>query len=173
MNDILDDIMLLCEKSTVSLEGSGIKSVNKGRSSSEFSVVGFTARQVRDLTGLSARQLRYFEQTQLVVPGVRPAGGKGRLRLYSFRDLVVLRVIARFRASGISLQVIRKAVAYLKTMAPDGLAAVVLAIHGDDIVVVTRDQTVVSLVKNPEQLYFVIDVGGITQALSETIAYVS
>ena len=132
-------------------------------------MIGFSTSQVKDLTGLTTRQLNYFDQTGLLKPSVREARGKGSNRLYSFRDLVALRLIAKFRGYGISLQAIRHAVEYIHRVEGKDLASAVLAVNGDDIVLVTRDQTVVSLVKNPDQLYLLIDVGGIAKAVEEAL----
>src|SRR5256885_2493090 len=46
-------------------------------------------------SGISYRQLDYWARTALVVPSVRPASGSGTQRLYSFRDIVVLKVVKR------------------------------------------------------------------------------
>ena len=83
-----------------------------------------------------------------------------------------LRYFEETNMASVSLQTIRKAVGYLRNSDSDGLASTVLAIHGDDIVMVTLDQTIVSLVKNPDQLYFVIDIDGIRQQLVDAIASV-
>jgi DNA-binding transcriptional MerR regulator len=51
-----------------------------------------------------------------VTPSVRDAHGSGTQRLYSFQDLVSLRVIKNLLDTGISLQRVRKAVEYLQEM---------------------------------------------------------
>ena len=65
------------------------------------------------VAGLSLRKVRYWDQLGLVKPSVQAARGRGSRRLYSFDDLVELRVIAHLRESGISLQKIRKVVQYV------------------------------------------------------------
>ena len=55
---------------------------------------GFTSHQATRLTGCTPRQLRYWDQIGLVTPSVQQTGGRpGVPRLYSFRDLVALRVV--------------------------------------------------------------------------------
>ena len=57
---------------------------------------GFTAHQASKFTGCTSRQLRYWDQIGLVGPSVQGTGGRpGVPRLYSFRDLVALRVVSR------------------------------------------------------------------------------
>jgi DNA-binding transcriptional MerR regulator len=74
---------------------------------------GFRVPEVCKVVGISYRQLDYWARTGLVTPSIREAGGSGTQRLYSFRDLVQLRVIKKLIDAGVSLQRVRKAVAYL------------------------------------------------------------
>jgi DNA-binding transcriptional MerR regulator len=76
----------------------------------------FTSEKVRALTGLSARQLQYWDEQRFLSPSLRRKGGKGRRRLYDFRDLVSLRVAADLRRAGVSLQLIRAAVKHLREL---------------------------------------------------------
>ncbi|MFD7298317.1 MerR family transcriptional regulator [Streptomyces sp. NPDC059897] len=64
--------------------------------------------------GITYRQLDYWARTGLVEPSVRSAYGSGTQRLYSFRDVVVLKVVKRFLDTGVSLQNIRSAVLHLR-----------------------------------------------------------
>jgi DNA-binding transcriptional MerR regulator/predicted RNase H-like HicB family nuclease len=77
-------------------------------------VTGFSAEFARKLAGISYRQLDYWDKTGLLRPSIRQARGKGSRRVYSFGDLVELRVIARLMAVGISLATVRKATRYLR-----------------------------------------------------------
>lgn len=61
-------------------------------------VAAFTDEQAERLTGVSKRQLRYWDRTQFFVPSM--VDGEGRSpysRLYTFRDLVSLKVIHALR----------------------------------------------------------------------------
>jgi DNA-binding transcriptional MerR regulator/predicted RNase H-like HicB family nuclease len=77
-------------------------------------VTGFSADVARKLVGISYRQLDYWDKTNLLRPSIRQARGKGSRRIYSFEDLVELRVIARLMTVGISLPAVRKATRYLR-----------------------------------------------------------
>jgi DNA-binding transcriptional MerR regulator len=83
--------------------------------SSDSAASGYRGPTVSDLIGISYRQLDYWARTGLVTPSVRPAGGSGSHRLYSFGDLVELRIIKRLLDAGISLQRIREAIRYLRS----------------------------------------------------------
>ena len=63
-----------------------------------------TACQV---VGITYRQLDYWARTGLVAPSIRSAAGSGSQRLYSFKDMLVLKVVKRLLDAGVSLQNIR------------------------------------------------------------------
>jgi len=77
---------------------------------------GFRVPDVTRIVGISYRQLDYWARTDLVTPSIRDAKGSGTQRLYSFQDLVALRVIKRLLDAGVSLQRVRKAVDYLQDL---------------------------------------------------------
>ena len=75
---------------------------------------GFRAPEACRVVGISYRQLDYWARTGLLEPSLQGAGGSGTLRLYSFTDLVELRVVKRLRDTGIGLAKIRKAIEWLR-----------------------------------------------------------
>jgi DNA-binding transcriptional MerR regulator len=75
---------------------------------------GYRVPDVCKIVGISYRQLDYWARTGLLTPSVQEAGGSGTQRVYSFQDLVQLRVIKKLIDAGISLQRIRKAIVYLR-----------------------------------------------------------
>jgi DNA-binding transcriptional MerR regulator len=77
---------------------------------------GYRVPDVCRIVGISYRQLDYWARTELVIPSIRDAQGSGSQRLYSFQDLVSLRVIKKLLDTGVSLQRVRKAVDHLKSM---------------------------------------------------------
>jgi DNA-binding transcriptional MerR regulator len=79
---------------------------------------GFTAEQASRLTSCTSHQLRYWDRISLVKPSVQGTGGRpGVRRLYSFRDLVSLRVIKSLLEGGMSLQRVRRAIEFLRKKA--------------------------------------------------------
>jgi hypothetical protein len=56
------------------------------------------------IAGITYKQLDYWARTGLVEPSVRAAQGSGTRRLYSFRDILALKVVKRLLDTGISLQ---------------------------------------------------------------------
>lgn len=76
--------------------------------------IGYRGPTACAAAGITYRQLDYWARTGLVEPSVRPAHGSGTQRLYSFRDVVVLKIVKRFLDTGVSLQNIRTAVQHLR-----------------------------------------------------------
>ena len=80
-------------------------------------VLAFSAEQVCRLTGLSNRQLRYWDNTDFFSPAFREEARRSPFaRVYSFRDVVGLRAITEMRkVHDIPLQRLRKVGAELRT----------------------------------------------------------
>jgi DNA-binding transcriptional MerR regulator len=76
--------------------------------------VGYRGPTACAAAGITYRQLDYWARTGLVEPSVRAAHGSGSQRLYSFRDILVLKAVKRLLDTGISLQQIRAAVDHLR-----------------------------------------------------------
>ena len=77
--------------------------------------VGYRAPQVCKFVGITYRQLDYWARTELLRPSLQEASGSGSQRMYSFTDLVQLKVIKRLLDAGMSLKKIRSAVEILRT----------------------------------------------------------
>lgn len=69
--------------------------------------MAFTTREAQKLTALSTRRLQYWDETGFITPSVAARQGRGSPRLYSFQDLVQLRVAAQLRDQ-LSLQALRR-----------------------------------------------------------------
>lgn len=69
----------------------------------------FTSNEVITLTGITARQLQWWDERGLVVPARH-----GRNRLYSTDDLAEIAVLSELRRKGFSLQRVRKIMRFLQ-----------------------------------------------------------
>lgn len=106
--------------------------------------MSFESKRVIELTGISVRQLNYWDHAGVVRPSSRIGKGRGSRREYSFRDLVSLKVAKKLRDEGISLQRIRKALAYLRKHFPEmeaPLAELRFVTNGVDLFVLTADSS--------------------------------
>jgi DNA-binding transcriptional MerR regulator len=140
-----------------------------GRSALE----GFTAQQATRLTGCSPHQLRYWDKVDLVTPSLQETGGRpGRRRLYSFRDLVALRVVKSLLDNGMSVQRVRRAWDYLRRTADmdDHLAEVRLVTDGQSIFAVARDEEELLDALRQGQLAFFVAINEIARTVEEDVS---
>ena len=114
---------------------------------------GYRVPEVCRVVGISYRQLDYWARTGLVTPSVRAAGGSGTQRLYSFPDLVQLKVIKKLIDAGISLQRIRKAVQYLRQNKDKGLSGITLMSDGVGIYACESEDEIIDLVKRGQGVF--------------------
>ncbi len=119
--------------------------------------------------GITYRQLDYWARTGLVEPSVRPAHGSGSQRLYSFRDILVLKVVKRLLDTGISLQQIRAAVQHLRDRGADDLAQVTLMSDGVSVYECTSPDEVVDLLQGGQGV-FGIALGRVWREVEGTLA---
>jgi DNA-binding transcriptional MerR regulator len=124
---------------------------------------GYRAPQVCNIVGITYRQLDYWARTDLLRPSLATAQGSGSQRLYSFGDIVQLRVVKRLLDAGMSLKKIRQAMDLLReqldsdtpladvTLLSDG--STIYAAHSADEVVdvFRRGQGVFGIAVGPVQ----------------------
>ena len=103
--------------------------------------------------GITYRQLDYWARTGLVEPSIRGAKGSGSQRLYSFRDILVLKVVKRLLDTGVSLQQIRSAVTHLHSRGVEDLAAITLMSDGASVYECTSADEVVDLVQGGQGVF--------------------
>jgi DNA-binding transcriptional MerR regulator len=114
---------------------------------------GYRVPEVCKIVGISYRQLDYWARTGLVTPSVREAGGSGTQRLYSFRDLVQLKVIRKLIDAGISLQRVRKAIQFLQENMKTGPTGITLMSDGASIYACESEDEIIDLVKKGQAVF--------------------
>lgn len=132
----------------------------------------FTAEQASRLTNCTHHQLRYWDRVGLVKPSVQQSGGRpGVRRLYSFRDLVALRVVKSLLDNGMSLQRVRRAWDYLRREGEmeNHLAKVKLVTDGQSIFRVSADEGELMDALRQGQLAFFVAINEITQEVEEDV----
>ncbi|MEY3019649.1 MAG: hypothetical protein RLZZ272_633 [Actinomycetota bacterium] len=107
---------------------------------------GFRGPAVCAIVGITYRQLDYWARTGIVEPSLRRAVGSGTVRLYSFDDLVRLRVVRRLLDAGISLQKVRLAVVELARRGRS-LADVTIVSDGRRVLAVDDDAQLLDLLR--------------------------
>jgi DNA-binding transcriptional MerR regulator len=119
--------------------------------------------------GITYRQLDYWARTGLVEPTIRGAAGSGTQRLYSFRDVLVLRVVKRLLDAGVSLQNIRAAVATLRQRGAADLSNITLLSDGASVYELTSPDEVVDLLQGG-QAVFAIALGSVVRDVEGSLA---
>src|SRR5947207_15166295 len=132
-------------------------------------LVGYRGVMACHAAGISYRQLDYWARTGLVVPSIRPAAGSGTQRLYSFRDIVVLKVVKRLLDAGVSLQNIRRAIEQLRSRGVDDLARITLISDGTTVYECRSPEEVVDLLQGGQGV-FGIAIGGAFKEIEGTLS---
>lgn len=125
--------------------------------------VGYRGPVACAAAGITYRQLDYWARTELVVPSVRSAGGSGTQRLYSFRDIVVLKVVKRLLDAGVSLQNIRKAIATLRAHGAHDLAQITLISDGTTVYECRSPEEVVDLLQGGQGVFGIALAGAVKE----------
>jgi DNA-binding transcriptional MerR regulator len=105
--------------------------------------LSFNTMTASKIIGVSLRQLQHWDEKGLLKPSVREAAGKGTIRLYSYTDLIQLRVVKTLRDNRISLQRILRSLEYLQSHFPQikrPLLELKFLTDGETIFVLTTNQ---------------------------------
>ncbi len=131
----------------------------------------FTSKQACYLSGCTSHQLRYWDKVKLVSPTIQSSNGKpGVPKLYSFRDIVSLRVIKTLLDNGMSIQRVRRAWRYLSKNGnlEDQLSNIRLVSDGNTIYTV-EDEVVFDALKSG-QLAFFETIDSVTKEVREDVS---
>lgn len=124
---------------------------------------GYRGPTVCKIVSITYRQLDYWTRTELVTPSVQEAKGSGSQRLYSFDDVVQLRVVKRLLDTGVSLQRVRLAVDELRARG-QSVAEVTIVSDGASVYAVDDNQQVIDLLQRGQGV-FAIALGPVVEEL--------
>ena len=119
----------------------------------------YDSKMASRIVGVSLRQIQYWDERGFVRPSVKPAHGRGTKRLYSFHDLVCLKVVKDLAYHGISLQKIRRCLQPLRqyaTKAEQPLDSLKYLTDGEKLFVITSDR---NKILDAMERYFVLSLG--------------
>lgn len=108
---------------------------------------GYRGPATCKIVGITYRQLDYWTRTGLVTPSLRAAAGSGTQRLYSFNDLLQLRVVKQLIEAGASLQKIRQAIEYIRSDLRGDWSQTTIVTDGAGVYACTSDDEVVDLLR--------------------------
>ncbi|MFC8228362.1 MerR family transcriptional regulator [Streptomyces sp. NPDC057287] len=115
--------------------------------------IGYRGPTACAAAGITYRQLDYWARTGLVEPSVRPAYGSGTQRLYSFRDVVLLKIVKRFLDTGVALQNIRTTVQHLRARGFTDLDRMTLMSDGATVYECSSPDEVVNLLQGGQGVF--------------------
>jgi DNA-binding transcriptional MerR regulator len=130
---------------------------------------GYRGPQVCKIVGISYRQLDYWARTGLAMPSVQPAHGSGTQRLYSFEDLVQLKLIKKLLDTGVSLHRVRDAIEYLRDLGHD-LSGITLVSDGKTVLARHSPDEVVDLLRRGQGV-FAIAIDPVTDELRGSVSH--
>ncbi|MCD9198106.1 MerR family transcriptional regulator [Aeromicrobium wangtongii] len=129
---------------------------------------GFRGPTACSAAGITYRQLDYWARTGLVEPTVRSATGSGTQRLYSFKDILLLKIIKRLLDAGVSLQQIRVAIDHLRVRGTDDLTQVTLMSDGASVYECRSADEVIDLLQGGQGV-FGIAIGGVWKEIEGSL----
>ena len=127
-------------------------------------LIGYRGPTACSAAGITYRQLDYWARTGLVAPSIRSASGSGSQRLYSFKDILVLKVVKRLLDTGVSLQNIRTAVEHLRARGVDDLAGITLLSDGITVYECNSSEEVVDLLRGGQGVFGIAVSGALARA---------
>ena len=130
---------------------------------------GFRGPQVCKIVGITYRQLDYWARTDLIRPSIADARGSGTQRRYSYRDLVELKVIKNLLDAGVSLQLARKGIEYIRQNLGEDIASASLVMNGPQSVLAHSDGEVIDLMRKGQGVLSIVALGPVVDQLDSAI----
>jgi len=130
---------------------------------------GFSGTKAATVVGISYRQLDYWARTDLIRPSLTDAAGSGSRRMYSYRDLLELRVIKSLLDAGIKLESVRKAFTYLRDQADTDIATATLVISGNDVLLCDGEMLIDIVRRGGQGVLNVLAIGGVKTDLDASL----
>ncbi|HTV11165.1 MAG TPA: MerR family transcriptional regulator [Acidimicrobiales bacterium] len=129
---------------------------------------GYRGPQVCNIVGITYRQLDYWARTDLLRPSISDARGSGTQRVYSYTDLLQLRVIKQLLDAGVSLRSTRKAIECLRASGED-VASASLVIADDRSVLAHSGEEVFDLLKGGQGVLSILGMEKVVSAVDAAI----
>jgi DNA-binding transcriptional MerR regulator len=135
---------------------------------SDGSVLVYRGPQVCSIVGITYRQLDYWARTGLLLPSITEARGSGSQRVYSYSDLLQLKVIKRLLDSGVSLQAARRAIDCLRSSGDD-VATANLVIDDRQSVLAHTGEEIIDLLRGGQTVLNIVPLAGLVSELQAAI----
>lgn len=130
---------------------------------------GFSGKSTAEIVGISYRQLDYWARTDLIRPSITDAAGSGSRRLYSYNDLLELKVVKNLLDSGIRLEQVREVFSFLQDELGEDVASANLVMNGKKPVLVRSESEIVDLLASGQGVLNILPLSGVKEQLDEAI----
>ena len=129
---------------------------------------GFSGTRAAQIVGITYRRLDYWARTDLVRPSLADAKGSGSRRLYSYRDLLELKVIKNLLDAGIRLESVRDVFEYLRTHVTEDIVSAHIVIDGSQVVLCDGDQ-LIDVVRRGQGVLNVLPLASVKSDIDATL----
>jgi len=119
----------------------------------------YSSKEACKIIGITYKQLDYYDRTDFIKPSIAGADGCGTRRMYSFDDLMKLKVVKKLIEAGISLQKLRKTKKYLDDYnsqnknGGDGFLKLTLISDGNTVYACNSDKEIVDTLKSGQGVF--------------------
>ena len=120
---------------------------------------GYSAKLTADVVDITYRQLDYWARTELITPSLVQATGSGSRRLYSYDDLVRLKVIKRLLDNGIKLEKVRAIFDYVRNELGEDISSANLVIDGANAAIVRSQDDLIDALQRGQGVLPLSNIG--------------
>jgi DNA-binding transcriptional MerR regulator len=129
---------------------------------------GYSGTRAAQIVGITYRQLDYWARTELVRPSLSDASGSGSRRLYSYADLLELKVIKNLLDAGIKLESVREVFSFLRSHVTTDIAAAHIVISGGSVLLCDGDE-LVDVLRRGQGVLNVLPLAGVKEEIDERL----
>ncbi len=135
---------------------------------------GYSGKKTAEIVGISYRQLDYWATTDLIKPSLSKAHGSGTRRLYSYTDLVELKVVKTLLDAGIKLESVRDVFSFMRQQLGEDISSANLVIQGSGSVLTRSGDELIDLVHNGQGVLNILPLGTIKDEVdAQIVAFTS
>ena len=116
---------------------------------------GYTGPEVCKITGITYRQLDHWTTSSLINASIRNLKGSGFHRIYSFQDIIQIKLVNKLREAGVSLQKIRIALKNIQKVLGDDISISDVSVFSDgkSIYVISDNNQMIDLLKKGQAVF--------------------
>ena len=116
---------------------------------------GYTGPEVCKITGITYRQLDHWTTSNLIKASIRSLKGSGFHRIYSFQDIIQIKLVNKLREAGVSLQKIRLALTNMENVLGEdiNISDVTVFSDGKSIYVISDNDQMIDLLKKGQAVF--------------------